>query len=240
MNKRLAALSAIVGLAIGTSTLSVAKPIVPDAGGTASFPLQVEYSEVVPGTMRSTSGLPAGGFIMMNPVRRVPLGGSEAPGGGLGGTRVIETELMSLELIGGGSMAGFHRVFDMPTQLETHLAPRTPGNPIQSFNTDLFMWQGQLPPGDPDFDLLRITAGTGFGMPSPGHTTLTQAPGGWAVDSFFDITYRIDFVAHPGSVLSSLSGSTTGTTRMTAVPEPATLGALAAGVGLLLRRRTRR
>jgi hypothetical protein len=75
--------------------------------------------------------------------------------------------------------------------------------------------QGQIT-GDPDFDLLRITAGTGFGMPSPGHTTLTvQANSDYAVDSFFDITYRIDFVGHPGSPLGGMSGSTTATIRMT-------------------------
>jgi hypothetical protein len=51
-------------------------------------------------------------------------------------------------------------------------------------------------------------------MPSPGHTTLTQLPGGnWAVDSFFDITYRIDFVGSPGGALGGMSGSTTGTIR---------------------------
>jgi len=76
--------------------------------------------------------------------------------------------------------------------------------------------------GDPDFDLLRIVAGTDFGLPSPGHTTLTRLgpPGSnWAVDSFFDITYRIDFVGRVGGALSGMSGSTTGTIRMgTAAP----------------------
>jgi hypothetical protein len=57
--------------------------------------------------------------------------------------------------------------------------------------------------------------GSGCGMPSPGHTTLTiAAGGGWAVDRFFDITYRIDFVGHPGGPLGGMSGSTTGTIRM--------------------------
>src|SRR6185436_526698 len=69
--------------------------------------------------------------------------------------------------------------------------------------------------GDPDFDLLRVTAGNDFGMPSPGHTTLTQLPGGnWDVDSFFDITYRIDFVGKAGGPFGGMSGSTTGTIRM--------------------------
>ncbi len=79
---------------------------------------------------------------------------------------------------GTGVLAGFNRVVNMQVMCEAHTAPRTPGDPLQSFANDMFMLQGQLPPGDPDFDLLRITAGTGFGMPSPGHTTLTQLPGG--------------------------------------------------------------
>jgi hypothetical protein len=101
-----------------------------------------------------------------------------------------------------------------PVSIEMHSAPHAPGNPIQSFDTDMFRMFGQIV-GDPDFDLLRIVAGTDFGLPSPGHTTLTQLPGGnWAVDSFFDITYRIDFVGRPGGPLAGLSGSTTGTIRM--------------------------
>ncbi|MCP3980165.1 MAG: hypothetical protein GY716_12740, partial [bacterium] len=77
-----------------------------------------------------------------------------------------------------------------------------------------FRLQGELF-GDPDFDLLRITAGTDFGLPSPGHTTLTQVPGGsFNVDSFFDITYQIEFVGAPGSQLDGESGTTTGTLRM--------------------------
>ena len=38
----------------------------------------------------------------------------------------------------------------------------------------------------------------------------------FAVDSFFDITYRIDFVGRPGGALAGHSGSTTGTIRMVA------------------------
>src|SRR2546425_11935512 len=79
----------------------------------------------------------------------------------------------------------------------------------------MFRLQGQLPAGDPDFDLLIIRAGNDFGLPSPGHTTLTkQAGGDWAVDSFFDITYRIDFQGKPGGRIGGMSGSTTGTIRM--------------------------
>ena len=81
--------------------------------------------------------------------------------------------------------------------------------------------QGQLF-GDPDFDTLVITAGSGFGLPSPGETTLTDNGNGtFQVDSFFDVTYRIDFVGAPGSQLEGLSGSTTGTIQMGTGQPPA-------------------
>lgn len=127
----------------------------------------------------------------------------------LGETYVFETEMLQLTLSGTG------RVLNLPTSGEIMTSPRTPGDPVQSFDTDMRRLQGQLSPGDPDFDLLRITAGTGFGLPSPGHTMLTKLPdGNWAVDSFFDITYRIDFVGAPGGSLAGQSGSTTGTIRL--------------------------
>lgn len=142
----------------------------------------------------------------------------DQPGGSLGGEQECVDSTLALNLNGTGTLAGFNRQIDLPIGFETHTAPRTPGNPVQSFDTDMFRLFGQITnpgSGDPDFDLLRIVAGTDFGLPSPGHTTLVQLPGGnWAVDSFFDITYRIDFVGRPGGALSGMSGSTTGTIRM--------------------------
>ena len=137
-------------------------------------------------------------------------------GGGLGGEQECAGSTLQLQMVGTGMLAGFMKNMNFPVEFETHVAPRMPGDPSQSFDTDMFRLFGQVV-GDPDFDLLRITAGTDFGLPSPGHTTLTQLPGGnWAVDSFFDITYRIDFVGAPGGPLMGLAGSTTGTIRMQA------------------------
>ncbi|MBI5506125.1 MAG: hypothetical protein HY899_15120 [Deltaproteobacteria bacterium] len=121
----------------------------------------------------------------------------------------------NFQLQGTGDLSGYNRTLDIQVACGTQVGPRTPGAPTQSFDTEMLQLQGQLPPGDPDFDLLRITAGSGFGLPSPGHTTLTKLPSNnWAVDSFFDITYRIDFVGAPGGPLAGMSGSTTGTIRM--------------------------
>ena len=144
------------------------------------------------------------GVLMSTPDTVINRSGSPETGE----TYTFDTEMLQLSLSSG-------QILNIPVQGEIGTMPRTPGDPIQSFDTDMHRLQGQLPPGDPDFDLLRITAGTGFGLPSPGHTTLMQLPGGnWNVDSFFDITYRIDFVGAPGGHWSGHSGSTTGTIRM--------------------------
>jgi hypothetical protein len=140
-----------------------------------------------------------------------------APGGTLGGEKSCADSTLNLIMQGTGGLGAFTRNINLPMELEIHAAPRTPFAPVQSFNTVLFRFFGQIANiGDPDFDLLRIVAGNDFALPSPGHTTLTQLPPGnnWAVDSFFDITYRIDFVGAPGSALAGKSGSTTGTIRI--------------------------
>jgi len=162
------------------------------------------------------NGLPPGTTITVGAEHNRFFNVTHTPGGSLGGEVEQFQSSLTLDLSGTGSLGGYHRDLSMQANCETHTGPRVPGQPVQSFDTDMFRIQGQLPPGDPDFDLLRITAGTGFGMPSPGHTTLTRlgTSSNWNVDSFFDITYRIDFVGKPGGPLGGMSGSTTGTIRM--------------------------
>jgi len=187
--------------------------LVPENGqGTADHvpSCPVGYS----GQMQIINGLPIGATIDISAVLRSFVGLVQVPGGTLGGN--LETWGAGLEwtMTGTGSLSGFNKILTVTIPAgRSDSAPRVPLAPVQSFDTQLMMLQGQIPPGDPDFDLLRVTAGTNFGLPSPGHTIFTQVGFAYSVDSFFDITYRIDFVGHPGGPVGGMSGSTTGTSR---------------------------
>lgn len=236
----------VPALALAATILALqanALAVVPDnGGGTADMPLQTPY--IHDGVMQITNGLvPVGSTIDIVAVLHAPTSTTEVPGGTLGGTIATANAPIptwTWSMTGTGAFTGYNRVVNMPlSTLQEHTAPRTAFSPVQSFDTTLFMLQGQLPPGDPDFDLLRVTSGDNFGMPSPGHTTLYQDGPNWLVDSFFDITYRIDFVGHAGGPFSGMSGSSQAIIRIyaTDLPEPTTLSLFALGALPLLRRR---
>ena len=179
----------------------------PDNGnGTADLPPNCTVGYTGSGQIRD--GLPAGSPVNIA-ARLVGFALTNAgPGGTLGGEFQQWAASLELSLTGTGIYNGYNRFLVMTVSGETHSAPRVPFSPTQSFDMDLHALQGQIV-GDPDFDLLRITGGAAFGMPSPGHTILTQSGTGWAVDSFFDVTYRIDFVGNSTGTFAGRSGSTT-------------------------------
>ena len=199
----------LAGLALGAGDARATAVccVVPDVGGTAAVPPACP-SGYQDGQTFSLNGLPPGTPVLGTLSIIQINNGPEVPGGSLGGTAQSNTATLVLHLVGTGPIV-YNRVLSFPITLDTEAAPRVPFAPLQSFAMELVQLQGQLAAGDPDFDLLRVTAGLHFGMPSPGHSTLTVAGPGWGVDSFFDITSRLDYVGHPGGPFGGYSNSQT-------------------------------
>lgn len=143
--------------------------------------------------------------------------------GTLGGERICVDVRLPLTMTGTGAYSSFFYETVLYGFMEIHTAPRVPGT--DSFDTALFhMESGHS--GDFHFSHLDVAIGDGLGFPSPGHTDLDELPGGeFNVDSFFDITYRINFTGAPGGELAGLSGTTIGTSHISlGEPYTATAG----------------
>lgn len=233
-----------IALVLGMMPSTFGTPVlVPDVGGTAEMPIQAPYPSI--GQMIISAGLPPASQINIDAVWLAPTVSAEQAGGSLGGTHAGGGgPLMQWTMQGTGAMSFYNRVLVMPgttgpggvatffdpvfnvtgASYEVHSAPRTPFAPVQTYTTDMFRMFSQIVGvGDPDFDLLRLTAGTDFGLPSPGQTKLTQVGSNWNVESYYDVTYRIDFVGRVGGPFSGMSGSSTSTVRFQIgqpVPEP--------------------
>jgi hypothetical protein len=222
-----------------------AGPVADNGSGTARLPVELPYVNEVATPFMIINGLPGGTTIQISAVIQPPASSNEVAGGSFvsGTTAGGSGMVMNMHLIGTGGLAGYNRFANIPLGAwQQDNGARTNFAPVQLFPTDLTQLQGQLPPGDPDFDLLRITGGSAFGLPSPGQTRFTQSGPQWNVDSFFDLTYRIDFVGHPGGPVGGMSGSTTGTSHIfvgDSVPEPGTAFLALSGVLLLLGPRRR-
>ncbi|MEE8575813.1 MAG: hypothetical protein V3T31_01035, partial [candidate division Zixibacteria bacterium] len=196
-----------------------------DGSGTVSLPADCPYETEPEDPMVMIDGFPPGSWIEMDATLTnfnctspflcsSPPGPGlcEAPGGTLGGNYQCFEAGLELKVRGQGGLAGFNRTLFVPMALEIHTGPRTPGDPLQVFPAEIYRAQGELF-GDPDFCTFRILAGTDFGLPSPGQTTIEFNDPDWWVESFFDVSYTVEFEGCPGSQLEGYVGTTFATVR---------------------------
>lgn len=108
-----------------------------------------------------SDGLPAGstleGGVQLAVQTLAKIGRSE--GGTLGGGSDTFGADLTLDLRGTGPLTGWRRTVPLSVDVELHNAPRTPGDPVQSFATDLFQLEGLLQGGRGGLDTL--TGGSG-------------------------------------------------------------------------------
>ena len=186
----------------------------PDIGGTV--PMPPPCPDGYTGILTIVDGLPPGTTITGVAVLTDFFNQNSSPGGNLGGEVHTFDGNLIWEAAGTGLLAGFTRTLTIPVDCVMHTAPHNAGDPVQTYEGDMFSMTGMLF-GDPDFCDFSVIAGTTHGLPSPGSTTLTKLPSGdFNVDSFFDINYRVDYTGCPGSILEGLGGTTFDTERFQA------------------------
>jgi hypothetical protein len=178
-------------------------------------------------------GLPPGTELKVGAVHHSFTNITRTPGGVFGPDGETETfdSLLRLKIQGTGTLASYERVLSVNAPVEIHVEEQLPG---QSFETDMRTLEAEIT-GDPDFDLLRIRAGSDYAGPSPGLTRLVET-NSFDLVSNFNVSYEIEMVGAAAGPLAGVSGTTTGTVSMGiplgARPVPA-IGPIGIGVAVL-------
>lgn len=196
--------------------------LAPDNGtGTATLPPQVSVGCIYLGTMEIVDGLVPGSTIQIAASIGAFTNVVEANGGGLGGTQSNFDAFISMQMTGTGVYSAYNHFVSFPiTSGRIDWAARVNFAPLQTAAADYRRLQGQIFV-DPDFDLLRVTGGGDFGLPSPGSVQLVNSGSSWEISSFFDLTWRVDFIGSQIGPFAGRSGSTTGQRRFSMCPENA-------------------
>ena len=137
---------------------------------------------------------------------------STESGGNLGGTiengrSILRARLFCPELVA---------VFDIPADFVVHSAPHPEEVQPMSFETQMNSIRGVARDVGP-FAYFSLVGGDANGFPSPGRTSLIRAEDGYAVDSTFNIGYRIEWVGAPDGPLAGGRGVSESSILMKAV-----------------------
>jgi hypothetical protein len=217
---RLVLASFAISLLLCTTSLAQGPCELPDNGnGTVTLPDPDCPYRGIGSFHELLDGLPVGTTVIIEAVHLdffCDQGNMElcnSAGGSLGGETHDFGSQLELRVIGSGAAEGLDETVLVPVDCVVETGPRA-GGPTQIFANSMVSLQGSAS-GVGSFVSISIEAGSAFGLPSPGQTTLVRdgGPGcDFVVESYFDINYRIDYVG--AGLLAGFSGTGEGQVRM--------------------------
>lgn len=140
----------------------------------------------------------------------------QVPGGSLGGdVETFDSDLaVEVKPANGSALAAEAVTVHIPVHSVAHTSKQDAGAPRQTLSTTMWSLQGRVE-NSGGWKYFAVVAGDENGLPSPGETTLTRLPNGRvAVESFFKIHYRVEYVGDENGPYAGLEGSGEGEAMM--------------------------
>lgn len=206
----------LVGVLLAAVPAVAQGPVVvpPDASGWVCLPpVEAEYVAYL---VKMFHSLPDPSWKANVKHQRFVNSCKQEPGGSLGGdVETFDSDVAVTVTKADGSVAAEEGLtVHIPVRSITHTSKQDPGAKRQTLQTAMWNLEGRIE-NQGGWKYFAVIAGEENGLPSPGETTLTRLEdGNVAVESFFKIRYRVEYLGAEDGPYAGLQGSGEGETMM--------------------------
>lgn len=213
---RSSVLSVVLAGVLLAAVPAVAQPVevTPDSNGWVCLPpVDAEYVALL---VKMFHSLPDPSWKANVKHQRFINSCKQVQGGSLGGdVETFDSDVaVTVDRADGAATANEGLTVHIPVRSITHTSKQDPGARRQTLQTTMWNLEGRIE-NQGGWKYFAVTAGDENGLPSPGETTLTRLENGnVAVESFFKIRYRVEYIGAEDGPYAGLQGSGEGETMM--------------------------